>query len=120
MQENDIILCDGSCRRAYHEKCLDPPLVAAALPEDEGWLCPACDAKVTPACIGLSSPLWVPDALRWRLSPEHLLISIWIRASSTTAAEPTKRSVQQSCLCPCGLLVMRSTATAVDGPMPAL
>lgn len=46
-QENDIILCDGNCRRAYHEKCLDPPLIASALPEDEGWLCPACDAKVS-------------------------------------------------------------------------
>eukprot|EP00798_Chlamydomonas_sp_ICE-L_P011453 gene11453-34163_t len=39
--DNDIILCDGSCNRAYHEKCFDPPLVAADLPEDEGWLCPA-------------------------------------------------------------------------------
>jgi hypothetical protein len=45
-QENDIILCDGDCRRAYHERCLDPPIDASALPEDEGWLCPACDAKV--------------------------------------------------------------------------
>ena len=46
LQDNDIILCDGACRRAYHERCLDPPLDAAALPEDEGWLCPGCDAKV--------------------------------------------------------------------------
>ncbi len=33
-------------RRAYHAKCVDPPLVLDELPEDEGWLCPACDAKV--------------------------------------------------------------------------
>ncbi len=52
-QDNDIILCDGACRRAYHERCLDPPLDAAALPEDEGWLCPACDAKVPLACLDL-------------------------------------------------------------------
>ncbi len=45
-QENDIILCDGNCHRAYHERCLDPPLDASTLPEDEGWLCPGCDAKV--------------------------------------------------------------------------
>lgn len=34
-----------SCR-AYHERCVDPPLVLADIPEDEGWLCPACDTKV--------------------------------------------------------------------------
>lgn len=45
-QDNDIILCDGACHRAYHERCLEPVLDAAALPEDDGWLCPACDAKV--------------------------------------------------------------------------
>lgn len=32
--------------RAYHEQCVDPPVVLADIPEDEGWLCPACDAKV--------------------------------------------------------------------------
>jgi hypothetical protein len=44
--DNDIVLCDGACCRAYHECCLEPRLVAAELPEDEGWLCPGCDAKV--------------------------------------------------------------------------
>lgn len=48
VQDNDIILCDGDCHRAYHEKCVEPPLNASTLPEDEGWLCPACDAKVCP------------------------------------------------------------------------
>ena len=24
--DNDIVLCDGDCRRAYHLKCLTPPL----------------------------------------------------------------------------------------------
>jgi hypothetical protein len=44
--DNDIVMCDGPCNRAYHEACLSPRIVAAELPEDEGWLCPACDAKV--------------------------------------------------------------------------
>jgi len=47
--DNDIILCDGPCSRAYHERCLDPPIRAAELPEEEGWLCPACDAKARAA-----------------------------------------------------------------------
>ena len=51
-QENDIILCDGNCRRAYHEKCLEPPQDITSLPEDEGWLCPACDAKASPSVPG--------------------------------------------------------------------
>ena len=24
--DNDIVLCDGDCRRAYHLNCLNPPL----------------------------------------------------------------------------------------------
>lgn len=46
VQDNDIILCDGPCGRAYHEKCLDPPIVAAELDPEKPWLCHACDAKV--------------------------------------------------------------------------
>ncbi|WIA30444.1 hypothetical protein OEZ86_000528 [Tetradesmus obliquus] len=44
--DNDLVLCDGPCSRAFHECCLSPRLVAADIPEDEGWLCPACDAKM--------------------------------------------------------------------------
>ena len=46
-EDNDIILCDGYCGRAYHQNCMDPPLKLEDLPpEDEGWLCPSCSAKV--------------------------------------------------------------------------
>ncbi|KAL8195245.1 hypothetical protein R6Q57_025648 [Mikania cordata] len=44
--DNDIILCDGSCERGFHQFCLDPPLLKEQVPPgDEGWLCPACDCK---------------------------------------------------------------------------
>lgn len=41
------MLCDGPCRRAFHEKCCTPNLVSAELDEEADWLCPACYAKVT-------------------------------------------------------------------------
>lgn len=41
---NDIVLCDGICGRAYHQMCVDPPLLALPA-EDEGWLCPPCATK---------------------------------------------------------------------------
>lgn len=46
--DNDIIMCDGMCDRAYHMKCVFPPLDASVLEDDsdEGWLCPACDRKI--------------------------------------------------------------------------
>ncbi|KAF5814113.1 putative chromatin remodeling & transcription regulator Homeodomain-PHD family [Helianthus annuus] len=44
--DNDIILCDGSCERGFHQFCLDPPLLKEQVPPgDQGWLCPACDCK---------------------------------------------------------------------------
>lgn len=44
--DNDIILCDGSCDRGFHQKCLNPPLLSEDIPPgDEGWLCPVCDCK---------------------------------------------------------------------------
>lgn len=41
-----MVLCDGPCNCAFHQNCLDPPVDVTKLPEDEGWLCPACDCKV--------------------------------------------------------------------------
>ena len=55
MADNDILLCDGPCQRAYHAQCLTPPLDAAQLAsvlqgdEDEDWFCPQCDAIL--ACL---------------------------------------------------------------------
>ena len=45
--DDDILLCDGFCDRAFHQSCVQPPVAAEDIPEgDEGWLCPLCDARV--------------------------------------------------------------------------
>ncbi|XP_010438239.1 PREDICTED: pathogenesis-related homeodomain protein [Camelina sativa] len=45
--DNDIILCDGTCNRAFHQKCLDPPLETESIPPgDQGWFCKFCDCKM--------------------------------------------------------------------------
>ncbi|XP_073274332.1 pathogenesis-related homeodomain protein isoform X2 [Primulina huaijiensis] len=47
LPDNDIILCDGTCDRAFHQKCLDPPLSTENIPpEDEGWFCKFCESKM--------------------------------------------------------------------------
>eukprot|EP00963_Diacronema_lutheri_P013194 scaffold2319_cov350-Pavlova_lutheri.AAC.14 len=43
---NDIIICDGYCERAYHQKCIEPAVCLESMAEDQGWLCPPCRAKV--------------------------------------------------------------------------
>ena len=45
--DNDILLCDGFCERAFHQLCVVPPVREEDIPPgDEGWLCPLCDARV--------------------------------------------------------------------------
>ncbi|KAI4381139.1 hypothetical protein MLD38_007247 [Melastoma candidum] len=45
--DNDIILCDGTCNCAFHQKCLDPPLETESIPPgDQGWFCKYCDCKM--------------------------------------------------------------------------
>ena len=40
LPSNQLLLCDGEgCSRAFHQKCLSPPL--DEVPEGE-WLCPRC------------------------------------------------------------------------------
>lgn len=45
--DNDIILCDGTCNRAFHQKCLEPPLATENIPPgDQGWICKFCECKM--------------------------------------------------------------------------
>ncbi|KAL2481830.1 Pathogenesis-related homeodomain protein [Abeliophyllum distichum] len=63
LPDNDIILCDGTCNRAFHQKCLDPPLSTENIPpEDEGWFCKFCKSKMeileaTNAHLGTHFPM---------------------------------------------------------------
>lgn len=42
--DNDIVLCDGTCNCAFHQKCLDPPLDTES--RDQGWFCKFCECKM--------------------------------------------------------------------------
>ncbi|KAJ8767467.1 hypothetical protein K2173_017511 [Erythroxylum novogranatense] len=45
--DNDIILCDGTCNCAFHQKCLDPPLDTESIPPgDQGWFCKFCESRM--------------------------------------------------------------------------
>ncbi|XP_044464922.1 pathogenesis-related homeodomain protein isoform X3 [Mangifera indica] len=45
--DNDIVLCDGTCNCAFHQKCLDPPLDTECIPPgDQGWFCRFCECKM--------------------------------------------------------------------------
>ncbi|PON74145.1 Octamer-binding transcription factor [Parasponia andersonii] len=45
--DNDIILCDGTCNSAFHQKCLDPPLDTESIPPgDQGWFCRFCECRM--------------------------------------------------------------------------
>ncbi|KAG4932391.1 Pathogenesis-related homeodomain protein [Glycine soja] len=47
LPDNDIILCNGTCKRAFHQKCLDPPLDTENIPPGEqGWFCKFCECKM--------------------------------------------------------------------------
>ncbi|KAM0963587.1 hypothetical protein ACFX1T_022607 [Malus domestica] len=47
LPDNDIILCDGTCNCAFHQKCLDPPLDTENIPRGEqGWFCKFCECKM--------------------------------------------------------------------------
>ncbi|XP_042054153.1 pathogenesis-related homeodomain protein-like isoform X1 [Salvia splendens] len=63
LPDNDIILCDGTCNRAFHQECMDPPLSTENIPPgDEGWFCKFCKKKTeileaTNAHLGTHFPL---------------------------------------------------------------
>ena len=45
---NWILFCDGGCERAYHTRCLQPPLTEIP---DGDWLCPECARNLAAAAL---------------------------------------------------------------------
>uniref|UniRef100_A0A7N0UE90 Uncharacterized protein n=1 Tax=Kalanchoe fedtschenkoi TaxID=63787 RepID=A0A7N0UE90_KALFE len=78
--DNDIVLCDGECNRAFHQLCLKPPLLTEDIPpDDQGWLCPGCDCKFD--CTELLN-----DSLGTDLSMKHNWTCVFPEAAAAAAA----------------------------------
>ncbi|CAM8971666.1 unnamed protein product [Rhodiola kirilowii] len=77
--DNDIVLCDGECNRAFHQMCLKPPLLTEEIPpDDQGWLCPGCDCKFD--CTEMLNDFFGTD-----LSMKDDWTSIFPEAATTAA-----------------------------------
>lgn len=64
---NDILFCDHKdCCRAYHQKCLDPPLDADKLESEKDWFCWQCE------CLDDCLDLIGEKLGRYRYSPRLL------------------------------------------------
>lgn len=63
--DNDILLCDrAGCNRAYHQKCLDPPLETAVSENpDEDWFCWQCECLDD--CLSLINADLQTDYANW-------------------------------------------------------
>ncbi|RDX76849.1 Pathogenesis-related homeodomain protein, partial [Mucuna pruriens] len=78
LPDNDIIQCDGTCKRAFHQKCLDPPLDAEDIPPGEpGWFCKFCECKME-----------ILEAMNAHLGTHFSLHSTWQDVFKEEAAIP--------------------------------
>ncbi|XP_030965830.1 pathogenesis-related homeodomain protein isoform X1 [Quercus lobata] len=76
--DNDIILCDGTCNCAFHQKCLDPPLDTDNIPPgDQGWFCKFCECKME-----------ILEAMNAHLGTHFSMNSIWQDIFKEEAAFP--------------------------------
>ncbi|MED6174765.1 hypothetical protein PIB30_072126 [Stylosanthes scabra] len=76
--DNDIILCDGTCNRAFHQRCLDPPLDTENIPPgDQGWFCKLCECKME-----------ILEATNAHLGTDFSLDSTWQDVFKEEAALP--------------------------------
>ncbi|KAI4344463.1 hypothetical protein L6164_011688 [Bauhinia variegata] len=76
--DNDIILCDITCNRAFHQKCLDPPMDTKNIPpEDEGRFCKFCECKMN-----------ILDVVNAHLGTRFSMDSNWLDVFKEEAAFP--------------------------------
>ncbi|KAK7411980.1 hypothetical protein VNO78_03425 [Psophocarpus tetragonolobus] len=76
--DNDIILCDGTCNRAFHQRCLNPPLDTENIPPgDQGWFCKFCECKIE-----------ILEATNAHLGTQFSLDSTWQDVFKEEAAMP--------------------------------
>ncbi|RDY09869.1 Pathogenesis-related homeodomain protein, partial [Mucuna pruriens] len=76
--DNDIILCDGTCNRAFHQRCLNPPLDTENIPPgDQGWFCKFCECKIE-----------ILEATNAHLGTQFSLDSSWQDVFKEEAAMP--------------------------------
>ncbi|MEW5308923.1 MAG: hypothetical protein WDW38_000843 [Sanguina aurantia] len=75
-QGNDIVLCDGPCSCAFHEKCVH--IVSADIPPEDLWLCPACDCKED-----------IIEILNQALDTDYSLEDAWDKILATPPPSPT-------------------------------
>ncbi|KAK7265216.1 hypothetical protein RJT34_32832 [Clitoria ternatea] len=78
LPNNDIIQCDGTCNRAFHQECLDPPLDTENIPPGEhGWFCKYCECKTK-----------ILEAMNAHLGTRFSLHSTWQDVFKEEAAIP--------------------------------
>ncbi|CAJ1941765.1 unnamed protein product [Sphenostylis stenocarpa] len=74
--DNDVIRCDGTCKRAFHQKCLDPPLDTENAPLGD-WFCKFCECKME-----------ILEAMNAHLGTHFSLHSAWQDVFKEEAAIP--------------------------------
>ncbi|CAL1358472.1 unnamed protein product [Linum trigynum] len=78
VQDNDIILCDGTCNCAFHQMCLEPPLHTENIPPgDQGWFCKLCERRME-----------IIDSMNAHLGTEYSMNCEWQDLFEEDAAAP--------------------------------
>ncbi|CAI0558003.1 unnamed protein product [Linum tenue] len=78
VQDNDIILCDGTCNCAFHQMCLEPPLHTENIPPgDQGWFCKLCERRME-----------IIDLMNAHLGTEYSMNCEWQDLFEEDAAAP--------------------------------
>ncbi|QCD80339.1 remodeling and spacing factor 1 [Vigna unguiculata] len=76
--DNDVIRCYGTCKRAFHQKCVDPSLDTENVPPGgQDWFCNFCECKME-----------ILEAMNAHLGTHFSLHSAWQDVFKEEAAIP--------------------------------